>query len=305
MSVTLAPFAGTVVVVPKAPVIASAAASQAAPVQVASERTLRFAWQPAFHQGSAYTLNSDQDWHRIVLTQGVTEGQEYPVVIALHGQPRRGQLPRDYAFPQVVTRVVRELVLAKEIKPLVLVIPTFRFEGENWPQFRVAEFLVEVKKRLSAVGVGIRGVYAFGHSGAAGCGGGGLNTVADASPVAVGFFDTCVGAGFVSAARALDVKGVATLIMHSVETAGSRPRHAVEYDAAFDFGRVYAAMGLRPVSCPTVLPEVPLRQSPYKCASSSGATTLALLVDTGNGERAHEALVPVAARYFMRRYLSQ
>jgi hypothetical protein len=143
----------------------------------------------------------------------------------------------------------------------------------------------------------------LGHSGAAGCGGGGLNRVADASPSAVGFFDTCVGVGFVQAARELEKQRIPTLIMHSVETAGFRPRQPVEYDADFDFGRVYSTMGLHAAECPSRLPEAPLRQLAFRCATNANATTRALVVDTGRGEKAHEALVPIAVRYFLREFL--
>ena len=46
--------------------------------------------------------------------RGVEKGNTYPVVVALHGQPRRGQAPRSYAFPNVVAEVTRELVQSEK-----------------------------------------------------------------------------------------------------------------------------------------------------------------------------------------------
>lgn len=248
-------------------------------------------------------MSDPEDQHRILLTRGVEKGNAYRVVVALHGQPRRGQAPRSYAFPRVVVEVVRQLVQTNRIEPLILVTPVFRFEGQNWPQFEFAEFMPEVRRILSDNGLSIKGTYAIGHSGAAGCGGGGLNRVSDASLDAVGFFDTCVGAGFLQQVKALEKNRTLTLIMHSVETAGFQPRQPVEYDAHFDFGKVYSTIGLHPATCPQRLPEVPLRDLDFRCATNDGGTTLALVVDTGQGEKAHEALVPVALRYFLQEYL--
>ena len=248
-------------------------------------------------------MSDPEDQHRILLTRGVEKGKAYRVVIALHGQPRRGQAPRNYVFPRVVADVTRQLVQANQIEPLILVTPVFRFEGQNWPQFELAEFMPEVRRILADHGLSIKGNYAVGHSGAAGCGGGWLNRASNASLNAVGFFDTCVGAGFLQQIRALGKNRTPTLIIHSVETAGFQPRQPVEYDAHFDFGQVYSAIGLHRATCPRRLPDAPLRDLDFRCAVNDGDSTLALVVDTGQGEKAHEALVPVALRYFLQEYL--
>ncbi len=269
------------------------------------ERTIRFAWKPTSAKATEYSMSDPEDQHRVLLMRGVEKSRAYPVVVALHGQPRRGQAPRSYAFPRLVANEARELVRTHGVEPFVLVTPVFRFEGQNWPSFGLTEFMVEVRRILSGEGIAVRGTYYVGHSGAAGCGGGGLNRVAEASPTAVGFFDTCVGTGFVQQARALAQLGVPTLIIHSVETAGFHPRQPAEYDANFDFGKVYSSIGLHAASCPALLPEAPLRRLPFRCATNDTATTQALVVDTGDGERAHEALVPLAMRYFLREYLNR
>ena len=130
-----------------------------------------------------------------------------------------------------------------------------------------------------------------------------MNHAGKVAPNAVGFFDTCVGAGFGQVLRALSSQRIPTLVMHSVETAGFVPRQLAEYQADFDFGKVYAPLGLKPSSCPEQLPEVPLRPLAHRCASNESGLTQALVVDTGRGEPAHVALVPVAMRYFLRRYV--
>jgi hypothetical protein len=56
---------------------------------------------------------------------------------------------------------------------------------------------------------------------------------------------TCVGPGFGQEVRALLRDQVPTLIVHSVETAGYRPRQVTEYLPSFDFGKVYGPLGLR------------------------------------------------------------
>jgi hypothetical protein len=287
---------------------ASAAASvqptQDAPHQpISEERSISFAFRPAGASQQAYAMQDPLDQHRILLTRGVERGKAYPVVVAMHGQPRRGKAPRSYEFTRVVAEVTRELVDKHEIEPLVLVTPVFRFEGQNWPNFEIGPFMLEVGRILAQTGVGVKGTYVVGHSAAAGCGGAGLNHVAAIAPSAVGFFDTCVGEGFLQAARELAKQRIPTLIAHSVETAGFRPRQRTEYVVDFDFGRVYSTIGLRPSACPEHLPEVPLRRLDYRCATNERATTQALVLDTGSGDEAHEALVPVALRYFLRQYV--
>ena len=273
------------------------------PAVNSEERTITFAWKPANASAREYPMSDPEGQHRILLTRGVENGNAYAVVVALHGQPRRGQAPRSYVFPRVVSEVTRELVQSEQIEPLILVTPVFRFEGENWPNFELVDFMAQVRRIISGLGLGIKGTYVVGHSGAAGCGGGGLNRVSSASPNAVGFFDTCVGAGFVQQVLALAKQRIPTLIIHSVETAGFQPRQPIEYDANFDFGKVYSNIGLRPATCPARLPEAPLRQLTFRCATNNSGTTLALVLDTGQGEKAHEALVPVALRFFLREYL--
>lgn len=248
-------------------------------------------------------MDDPRDQHRVVLPRGLEHGKPYPVVVAMHGQPRRGQAPRSYRFLQTVSDVARELIASKVTPPFVLVTPVFRFEAQNWPHFDLIAFMAQVRALLRAQDIDVAETYVFGHSGAAGCGGQGLNEVAMLSPAAVGFFDTCVGAGFQSAVTDLSAHRVPTFIAHSVETAGFHPRQPVEYDAHFDFGRVYSRIGLRPSQCPHTLPAVPLRNIRYRCASNDAHSTLALVLDTGVGEQAHEALLPVAMRYFIGQYV--
>jgi hypothetical protein len=266
---------------------------------------LTFAWQPSGASEREYSMSDPLDQHKILLMSGVGRGKSYPVVVALHGQPRRRQAPRDYRFIRVVSDVARDFVAQQGAAPFILVTPVFRFEGQNWPHFDWVQFMAQVRRILEGEGIGTKGVYVFGHSGAAGCGGQGLNQVAALSPTAVGFFDTCVGSGFVQAANELAKNRVPTLIVHSVETAGFHPRQPIEYDPHFDFGRVYATMGLRPSNCPSHLPDAPLRNLAYQCAKNAAGTTLALVIDTGSGEQAHEALVPIAMRYFIAQYVEQ
>ncbi len=275
------------------------------PKAIPAERTLAFSWRPAGASPRAYAMSDALDQHHVLLLRGIEPGKSYPVVVAMHGQPRRGQAPRSYQFQRVVADVARELIHAGELEPFVLVTPVFRFEGQNWPAFDLVAFMAEVNRVLADARVTPQGLYLFGHSGAAGCGGAGLNQAATVAPAAVGFFDTCVGAGFAHAIRALSEKRIPTLVMHSVETAGFVPRQPVEYQADFDFGKVYAPLGMKPFRCPKELPDAPLRPLEYRCARSASGTTLALVVDTGRGEQAHEALVPVAMRYFLRQYIGR
>jgi hypothetical protein len=250
-------------------------------------------------------MHDAEDQHHILLLRGTERGEAYPVVVAMHGQPRRGQAPRTYRFPAVVSRVAREGLTQGDLGPFVLVTPVFRFEGQNWPSFELGPFMTVVYRALADAGIAGSGLYIVGHSGAAGCGGAGLNQVAKLTPNAVGFFDTCVGSGFAQAVRALAAQRTPTLIVHSVETAGFVPRHALEYDADFDFGKVYAPLGLKAATCPEQLPAAPLRSIDYRCAKNDTGSTQAFVVNTGHGEAAHEALVPVALRYFLQRYVGR
>lgn len=265
-------------------------------------REVRFAWKPVGGSVREYEMADPLDQHQVVLLPGV-RGHRPKSLIALHGQPRRGQAPRNYEFPRVVVDVARRTIDALEVEPFVLVIPRFRFDGQNWPGFFLDEFLVKVNEVLSAEGITLERPYVFGHSGAAGCGGLGLNRVARVEPLAVGFFDTCIGAGFVEVGKELLRKAIPTLFVHSVETAGYRPRQRTEYLSSFDFGRVYRPIGLLPSPCPPSVPEVPLRSQPYQCSADPTGNTRAFVVDTGEGEVAHNAVVPVALRYFLKEYV--
>lgn len=268
------------------------------------ERTITFPWKPPLGGSREYAMSDPRDQHRVYLSQGVESGHAYPVVVAFHGQPARNVAPRTYRFPALVVDIARELVQATSIDPLVVVTPVFRFEGQNWPGFDVEDFIAELHRILAREGLKVSGIHACGHSGAAGCGGGGLNQIARTKPDSVAFFDTCLGDGFLRTARLLSDRRIRTLILHSVETAGFRPRPAKEYDASFDFGKIYAKIGLSPASCPAQLPDAPLRDQRFRCATNSTHSTTALVLDTGVGEAAHEALVPVGLRYYLKHYVS-
>jgi hypothetical protein len=62
-------------------------------------------------------------------------------------------------------------------------------------------------------------------------------------------------------------------------------------------------VGLAPVACPERGPDAPLRSQPYQCAADPDGIARAFLVDTGEGEEAHNALVGVALSYFLREHL--
>jgi len=286
--------------VPTVSAVASAARSLSLPL----ERTVHFTWTPPSARPSEYSMPDPPDQHTIWLFRGVEPGKVYPVLVAFHGQPRRGRAPRTYAFPRTVADVARALVQSGEVAPFVLVTPVFRYLRQNWPNFDSVEFVDELKRVLGHEGITTGRLYFVGHSGAAGCGGGGLNHVDEASPSAVGFFDTCLGSGFLESVRELAKHRVPTFIAHSVETAGVQPREPTEYESQFDFGRVYSKVGLRPTSCPEHLPEAPLRKLAYQCSTNEERTVRALVIDTGEGKTAHEALVPVALRYFLREYMA-
>jgi hypothetical protein len=265
-------------------------------------RDVTFAWKPTNGPLNAYEMTDPRDQHQIFLSPNLENTRIKPVIL-FHGQPRRGARPRDYEFPRVVVKIVQQMLDHREIEPLILIIPKFRFEGENWPNFYLDEFLIKVKLILSSKGIVLEHPYVVGHSGAAGCGGAGLNFVAKVEPSAVGFFDTCIGPGFIDSATELLRKKIPTLIVHSVETAGYRPKQRTEYLSSFDFGKVYRKVGLKPSACPRQLPDVPLRELEARCSADETQNTQALVVDTGEGEAAHNAVVPVALRYFLRQYL--
>ena len=73
--------------------------------------------------------------------------------------------------------------------------------------------------------------------------------------------------------------------------------------STFDFGKVYAPIGLKPnEQCPDHDFAAPLRDQPYRCAADPDGVVHAFVVDTGEGQKAHDAVVPVALRYFLRNY---
>lgn len=279
-----------------------ASGSQDPPAGSTELRELRFAWRPQGAKVGEYAMSNSLDQHQIVIMPGVVPGSP-PAVLALHGQPRRGTAPRDYTFPGVVVEAARRMVEAGEVRPLVLLVPRFRFEGQNWPAFALDGFMTKANEVLSREGIILSHPYVLGHSGAAGCGGGGLNHAEGVQPSAVAFLDTCVGPSFGAAVRELERSSIPVLILHSVETAGFRPRQPVEYQPDFDFGRVYGPLGLSPASCPASVPDAPLRPLAYRCASSASGNTRAFVVDTGDGEDGHNAIVPVGLRYFLKEYV--
>jgi hypothetical protein len=284
-----------------APAEGSAAVAPSPPPGEA--RILRFAWRPAGGTAAAYEMSESADQHQIVLTDRVARGGRYPVLIALHGQPKRAEHPRNYSFPRTVADVAEELVHQGAVAPLVLALPVFRFLGTNWPAFDLVEFRKVLEDRLAREGIHASGFYVVGHSGAAGCGGDGLNRAHRIDPKGVGFFDTCLGAGWREEVQTLRRAKVPTLLIHSVETAGVVPRQAREYLSTFDFGQVYAIAGLHPVDCTEPLPDVPLRPRSFRCTADVAGVAHGFIIDTGEGEAAHEAVVPVALSYFLRRYL--
>jgi hypothetical protein len=268
-------------------------------------REIRWAWRPPEGSVAPYEMGDADDQHRIVFTPGVNAGGAYPVVIAMHGQPKRGQRPASYAFPKTVIDVAVDLVRRGDVAPFVLALPVFRFFGANWPAFDLVAFRRALEERLGAEGVRAGAFYVVGHSGAAGCGGDGMNRAHRIQPRAVGFFDTCLGAGWRDEVLALRAARVPTVVIHSVETAGFVPRQAHEYLADFDFGRPYASVGLAPTTCPPHVPAVPLRPRPFRCTADPDGVARGFVIDTGEGETAHEAVVPVALAYFLREYLGR
>src|SRR5262249_13433223 len=139
-----------------------------APEEPNSEpRVVRFAWRPPGAEAAAYAMTEPDDQHRIVLMGRVGSGR-YPVVIALHGQPKRGQSPRSYLFPQKVMEVANDLVRMGEVQPLVLALPVFRYGGVNWPAFDLVAFRDKVEEVMCAEGIAAERFYVVGHSGAAG-----------------------------------------------------------------------------------------------------------------------------------------
>lgn len=265
---------------------------------------VRFIFRPTAGPASSYDTPQLEDQPLMVIYAGVRPGQPVPVVVGFHGQPGRGRAPRDYQFAKVVRQTVDALVETGALPPIVLVLPVFRFEGRNWPGMKPAQLRRKIDALLAERGLSASHYLAFGHSGAAGCGGDGLNLAHELQPRAVGFFDTCLGKGFADEIALLDKQRVATLVVHSVETAGFRPRQRPEYQANFDFGKVYAPLGLEPIACPKSHPGPQLRRLDHRCAASPSGTVKAFVIDTGEGEAAHEAALPAGLAFFLKNYLT-
>ena len=271
----------------------------------ASVRELRFAWRPPRGNAEAYAMDDPEDQHWIILPRGAAQKGTYPVVVAFHGQPKRGEAPRRYAFAGKVIDATRRAVERGDVRPVVLVLPVFRYFGTNWPEFDVEAFRNEIDGRLAGLGIAASAYYVVGHSGAAGCGGDGMNRAHRMRPAAVGFFDTCLGRGWREEVQRLRTARIPTLLMHSLETAGFSPRQPIEYSPTFDFGLAYGPAGLAPTSCPPELPIATLRDQPFRCSGDERGVTLGLIVDSGEGEEGHNALVPIALEYFLKQYVGR
>ncbi len=250
-------------------------------------------------------MESSEDQSRLVLFAEDRAVGSYPVVVAMHGQPPRGKAPRDYRFAPIVLAEVEPMVERSDVRPFILALPVFRFLGQNWPGFDLSEFRAEVDALLAEEGIRAEGYYVFGHSGAAGCGGDGMNRPLRLAPQAVAFVDTCLGSGFRRGVRDLHEAKVPTILLHSAETAGFVPRQAIEYSSSFDFGRAYEPLGIVPTECPPDRPDVALRDQPYRCAKTPDGVVRAFVVDTGEGEPAHEEALRVGTRYFLKTFIGK
>ncbi len=264
---------------------------------------IRFSWRPPDGPPMCYDLEDPLDQHRIVLFPGVKPGGTYPVVVGFHGT-YKNKPPREYKFLRTVPGHVGTLIRDGEIRPVVLVLPAFRFRVLNWPGFDVVKFRAKVEGILKQRGLKASDWILFGHSGAAGCGGdGGLNQAWRLKPKVVGFFDTCLGRGWQKAVRELHRRKLDVVNIHTVETAGFRPKQRPEYQHTFDFGRAYAPLGMKPVKCPAHTPGTRLRDQEYRCAATPDGVVRAFVVDTGEGKAAHSAAVPVGIRYLLKEYV--
>jgi hypothetical protein len=284
---------------PKVPPEAKADIDTEPAVKVAEPKVIRFAWKPRRGPAEAYEMSDPTDQHRLVLTPGVEQGGSYPVVVAFHGQPPRGMAPSGYRFPDDTQKQIVALVRRERIQPVILVIPVFRFIGGNWPWFDLREFRTKMEELFAAEGIAGTDWYAFGHSGAAGCKGDGLNRAHRMRPKAVGYFDTCIGQGWADEIKRLRQRGVRVLNVHSVETAGFVPKQTPEYQSTFDFGRAYKPAGMKPVDCPKNHPGVRLRDQKYRCAASKDGLLKAFVIDSGQGKEAHRNVLVPAIRYFL------
>ena len=54
---------------------------------------------------------------------------------------------------------------------------------------------------------------------------------------------------------------------------------------------------------PSELPHAPLRDQPFRCSVDESGSTRAFIVDSGEGEEGHNALVPIALEYFLKQYV--
>lgn len=269
-----------------------------------SSKTVYFEWCPKPKFKESYEMSDQADQHRIVLPKGWEKGKSYPVVVAFHGQPKRGKNPRDYMFMAPVEQKVMEMVDDKEIEPVILVMPVFRFYGTNWPMFHPKRFLQKIEEILSEDEITPTDWYAFGHSGAAGCGGAGLNQIHLIDPKGVGFFDTCLGDGWKNEIAALQRAKIKTFNIHSVETAGFKPKQRPEYQADFDFGRAYSPLGIDAISCPEKQPGPNLRTLDHRCSATSDGVINAFVIDTGEGKQAHKDILDPAIDFFLKYFLA-
>ena len=124
---------------------------------------MHFAWTPPGANPAAYEMDDPDDQHRLVLVGNVTPGGRFPVVVALHGQPRRGEAPRNYAFGKTVIEVARGLVDRGEVRPFVIVLPVFRYQGANWPSFDLKSFRDKIGEILAAERIEASAYYVVGH----------------------------------------------------------------------------------------------------------------------------------------------
>lgn len=295
---------GAVMLIALQPATAALADGSQTAVKAATQ-VIPFSWCPPKGPKGAYKMADPADQHRILLMGDIKPGGTYPVVLGFHGQPKRGKPPRDYLFLNTVPDIVQQLVDSGEVGPLIFVLPVFRFQGQNWPGFDPRAFRRQIERLLRERKITPQSWIAFGHSGAAGCGGEGLNRIFRMDPLAVGFFDTCLGRGWQRAIKQLRRQKILTINIHTVETAGFRPRQRPEYQSWFDFGRAYEPVGMRPTPCPTVHPGKRLRDQPFKCASTEDGVIKGFVVDAGEGVQAHKAILSDAIPYFLRTVLSR
>ncbi len=291
---------------PALPAVASSSASEANPLPPSRPRLrFSFAWTPPGANPAAYEMPEPEDQHKVIVFADDVGDHRLPALIAMHGQPSRDKAPREYRFGPQVEATLEELDQEGKLRPVVLVLPVFRLWEGNWPAFDLLKFRRALESELSTRKIRITSYYAFGHSGAAGCGGDGLNRAHRLKPKAVGFFDTCLGPGWTQELKALNREQIPTIDIHSVETAGFRPRQSAEYQDSFDFGRAYQQVGLTPVECkPDPFP-LPLREQPYRCAASSNGFIRAFVADTGKGQQGHDAAVTAGTRVFVEMFLAR